>query len=320
LITARVRFGLRLAISAALIVLLLRRVNWTGLGSVLSRISMGGALAASLLTFPLIVLLATRWRIFLRQQSIHLPFRTVLGLTWAGQFFNSVLPGSTGGDVVKIYQLCRMVPDRKAAAAVTVIIDRLSALVALAVLAGGALLFAPLPEFTRLSVRARTLWPWLVLGLFLLLLVGSLAMRAMRRSPHWLARLRHVWSVLRTSFAFNVGMVAALFLAISIHLLNFTIIFGFARALGIAITYWQVLSFMPIVFALLLVPITVNGHGLREVLLVFYFGQLHISVGGIGIGAAETAVSLSLVAVASDLLWALPGGLWYMSKIRHRSS
>jgi hypothetical protein len=115
-------------------------------------------------------------------------------------------------------------------------------------------------------------------------------------------------------------MVAALLLALSIHLLNFAIIFGLARALGIAITYWQALSFMPIVFALLLVPITVNGHGLREVLLVFYFSQLHISLGGVGIGATETAVSLSLVAVANDLLWALPGGLWYLSKLKHRPS
>ena len=84
------------------------------------------AIPASALVALLITLLALRWRIFLRQQGLELPFSTIFSLTWAGQFFNSVLPGSTGGDVVKIYQLCRLAPDRKAAAAATVVVDRLA--------------------------------------------------------------------------------------------------------------------------------------------------------------------------------------------------
>lgn len=200
------------------------------------------------------------------------------------------------------------------------IIDRLSALVDLAALAGAALIFAPLPQVAPLSLPIKAIWPWLALGLVLLILIGSFMARTMRQSPHWLSRLRHVVSVLRTSFTLNGSMAVALLLALSVHLLNFGIIFGFARALGIAITYWQVLSFMPIVFALLLAPVTVNGHGLREVLLIFYFSHLHISRAGPGIGAAETAVGLSMVAVANDLLWALPGGLWYMGRSKNGSS
>ncbi len=93
------------------------------------------AAAASALVLPLIILLALRWMIFLRQQKISVSFPTVAALTWAGQFFNSVLPGSTGGDVVKIMQICRLVPDRKPEAASSVILDRLTALAALAGLA-----------------------------------------------------------------------------------------------------------------------------------------------------------------------------------------
>lgn len=316
MITARVRFWLRLLISAVLIGFLLRRVNWAGLGAVLSQVQIARALQASLLTLPLILLLAARWRIFLRQQSIGIPLRTVLGLTWAGQFFNSMLPGSTGGDVVKIYQLCRMFPDRKAAAAVTVIIDRLSALVTLTGLAVFALFTGPTLDLSRTGLSFGASWRWLVLALVGVGLLVATGWRLARRSPHWVARLRHFLSVLKTSFSLNANMVVALALAGAIHLLNFAIFWMFARALGIGLTYWQVLSFMPVVFALLLVPVTVNGHGLREVLLFFYFAHMHVSLGGIGIGPAETVVSLSLLGVTNDLLWALPGGIWYMLRFK----
>ena len=312
MITARIRFWLRLIISAALIVLLLRQVNWMGMATVLSRVNIAFVLAASALTFPLIGLLALRWQIFLRQQSMPLPLSTTFGLTWAGQFFNSVLPGSTGGDAVKIYQMCRMFPDRKAPAVVTVIIDRLSALLALGVLVAFALVFGPTIELSQAGLSFRFSWPWLGAFLLVAALFPFVAWLLFRRSPHWLARLRHLLSVLRASFRFNGQTLLALVLAGALHLLNFAIFWLFARALGLEISYAQVLLFMPIVFGLLLVPITVNGHGLREVLLLFYFGQMQLSVGGDGIGPAETVLSLSLLGVTNDLLWALPGGLWYL--------
>ncbi|HEX8280303.1 MAG TPA: lysylphosphatidylglycerol synthase transmembrane domain-containing protein, partial [Chthoniobacterales bacterium] len=123
----RIRFIARCVFSLALIVFIARKLNWAQLGSVLARIDWRWAAAGSILTGLLIGALAARWRIFLREQKIELTFGTVLSLTWAGQFFNSVLPGSTGGDVFKIYQLCRLAPDRKAAAAATVVVDRFSA-------------------------------------------------------------------------------------------------------------------------------------------------------------------------------------------------
>src|SRR3954447_26723512 len=128
---ARLKLWLRWLVSIGLIVVIARKVNWRELGSILQHIDWRWALAGSLLTGVLIAGLALRWKIFLEQQQIEVPFLRVLSLTWAGQFFNSLLPGSTGGDFFKIYQMCRLHPERKAAAASTVLLDRFSALVAL---------------------------------------------------------------------------------------------------------------------------------------------------------------------------------------------
>lgn len=109
------------------------------------------------------------------------------------------------------------------------------------------------------------------------------------------------------------NLLGAVFLAFAIHLLNFLTIYLFARALHIPISYGQVLLMMPVVLFLVLLPVTINGHGLREVLLIGYFGYLGITAAGTsGAQVRETAVALSLLAVANDLFWSAPGGLIYL--------
>lgn len=262
-------------------------------------------------------MLAFRWRIFLRQQEIALPFRTVFSLTWAGQFFNSILPGSTGGDLVKIYQICRLAPERKAAAVSTVFVDRLSALLALLVLVGGSLLVDPKPlllfPFPAFSFRRL-----FTVGLVVLLggLIVLWTVRRFLRATRLEGRIFRTLAAARNNLVLNVNLVLAVILAFGIHLCNFTILYFFARALGLPISYNQILLMMPVILFIVLIPITINGHGLRELLLIGYFRYMGIVVAGPEITIQDTAVALSLVAVANDLLWSLPGGLLYFVSLR----
>lgn len=314
----RLKFLFRCVISIALVVFVVRKVNWTELGSVLDRLDWHLAFPASSLVLLMIASLAFRWRLFLRQQGIELPFRTVFSLTWAGQFFNSVLPGSTGGDVVKIYQLCRLAPDRKAAAAASVVVDRFSALVALAVLTAIALVVdpAPLREIEKLAGSMKSTLLVLAVIALAAALAASILYRFIR-STHWHGRLQRMFSALKNSLVISPLLFAAMLISFGIHCLNFFIAFLFARALGIGITYSQVLCIFPVVLLLVMLPVTVNGHGLRELLLIFYFNHLHIALAGnTGIGVRETVVALSVVLVSNDLLWSLPGGLWYLLQFK----
>jgi uncharacterized protein (TIRG00374 family) len=284
----------------------------------LTRLHLGWALAGWALTSLVIVGLTLRWQIFLRQQSITLPFSTILSLTWAGQFFNSILPGSTGGDVVKIYQLCRLAPDRKASAAATVFVDRLTALVALVVLAGISFAIdpAPLDILSTESLSTRMLLGWLLVALAVMVIVAWLMFRLIR-STHWGGRVIRTLAAVKDNLSFNWGFLAAILLAFAIHLANFSIAYLFARALGISITYLQILLMMPVVLFLVLLPITINGHGLRELLLIGYFTQMGITLTGqYESGVREIAIALSLLLVTNDLLWSIPGGIWYLVRFK----
>jgi hypothetical protein len=306
----KLRFLAQCFVSICLLAFLVSRIEWRELLAIWQRVNGPTALAASGLTFVLILLLAVRWRIFLRQQGIASPFSTILRLTWTGQFFNSFLPGSTGGDVSKIYQLCRRNPSQKPQAAASVVLDRISALIAMVVMAGFAAVLGPswkIVESGLVSINHGKLLGVLVVasgiaaGIILYRLFGSETLR-----NRWV----RVKAALGAGLRINTGTLMALLLAFLIHFLNFTIFFLFARALGISITYWQVLLIMPVVFLLLLLPVTVNGHGLREILLIFYFTEFGIRLGGgQAAGVPGIVVSLTLICVANDLLWCLPGGL-----------
>ena len=292
-------------------------MNWGALGAVFTRLHPGWALAGWALTSLLIAGLALRWQIFLREQKIELPFPTIFSLTWAGQFFNSFLPGSTGGDVVKIYQVCRLVPDRKAAAAATVFVDRLSALLALLVLAVIAMAIDPVPlrVLSAQSLSVRMLC-WILLFLAVVAVAAGLLFRTLR-STFWGGRLVRTLVAAKNNFSFNRRLLAAVLLAFAIHLVNFLIAYLFARALGISITYLQVLVIVPVVILLVMLPVTINGHGLRELLLISYFTQMGITLSGHPeSGAREIAIAWSLILVANDLLWSLPGGIWYLVRFQ----
>ena len=314
----RVALVLRCVVSAALIIVVLRKLDWHELFQILGHLDGGWALAGCAMTSLLVVGYSVRWRIFLEAQGIHLPFGAIVSLTWAGQFFNSMLPGSTGGDVVKIYHICQMAPDRKAAAAATVLVDRITALFALLLLAAVGLIINPIPLRILLhsfAMGKTILWVSVALVVTLVIVWSFRAMRG----TLWGERLLRTLSAARRSFSFNWRWGYAFLLALAMHLLIVTVAYFFARALGISISYLQVLVMLPVISLFMMLPITINGHGLRELLLIGYFTELGVALSGDpGGGVRETAIAFSLLLVANDLLWALPGGIWY--SIRFKSA
>ena len=306
-------FVLRVLISFGLLFLVVRKLDWSAVLTNLGGVDWRLLSTASALTVLPVFLLSVRWHLFIRQQGISVSAKNVFLLTWAGQFFNTVLPGSTGGDFVKIFQLCRIAPDRKPGAVASVVVDRLTALAALLVLAAISLFrqpISPLPDGWRVP-------SWLPAGA-----AGSVAAALLvtfflcHRLPVNLF-LSKFFNALKTSLKPSIPLAAGLALSFVIHLFSFFLFFLFSRALGISLTYSDTLIFLPVLLVLMMLPITVNGHGLRELVLICYFHALHILPdSGPGSGTTEIVISLSILMVANELLWSLPGGIAYMVRFQ----
>ncbi|MCP4416636.1 MAG: flippase-like domain-containing protein, partial [Chloroflexi bacterium] len=85
------------------------------------------------INFSGLVLRSIRWAVLLNGIGSTVPLRQLVKLYFVGAFFNGVLPSGFGGDVVRIIEVAEDVP--QATAAGTVIVDRLTGLMGLFLLA-----------------------------------------------------------------------------------------------------------------------------------------------------------------------------------------
>ena len=82
-----------------------------------------------------VILGGLRWRRALRVQGLDVGVGAVIRVSFVAHFFNAFLLGSTGGDVVKAWCASRWTRERRAEAALTVLVDRLVGTLALLVFA-----------------------------------------------------------------------------------------------------------------------------------------------------------------------------------------
>ncbi len=98
--------------------------------------------SASLIAFaPVTFIIAWRLRVLLLTQDIRLSYRDALLLTFAGNFFNFAMPGTTGGDIYKAYHIAKKTHKRTEGITV-VILDRVFGLVSFLLIAVVAIFVA----------------------------------------------------------------------------------------------------------------------------------------------------------------------------------
>jgi uncharacterized membrane protein YbhN (UPF0104 family) len=122
--------------------------------------------AWGMLGLPFLVT-AIRWRSLMRPQGIRMPLGKCLQLTFVGQFYSIMLPGITGGDLVKIVYAARLTGS-KTKSFITIILDRVIGLVALMVIAGASAAIQLLLNKERGEPLDNTLMNVLVMILVLL--------------------------------------------------------------------------------------------------------------------------------------------------------
>ena len=316
-----VRFGATLVLLAYLAT----RLDWRALGAIFANAEIPLIVLVVLLSPGLVLALAGRLYFLLSVQALPVSFVETWRATWAGQFFNTCLPGSTGGDLVRIFELIRLCQHQQARITGLVIVDRLFALFGLVLMATVAVVLGGFPWASMVpdNVELRVWLPVALGGVLGVLALAWICRNQLVLRWPWIARatrfMRQMWA--ETSVCVTRPRVAAIGLALAllVHIANFSLVYLLARSLGLGLGYGQTLALMPVLLLVLILPVTINGHGLRELILVGYFQWLHGAGAGSAAGPREQAVALSIVFVANDLVCSLPGGLWYLLNRRGSS-
>lgn len=252
------------------------------------------------------VLTGSRWQILLAAQGILIPLRTLIASIFVGQFFNTFLPTTVGGDAMRAYDTT--IHSKQSAKSVTsVFADRLigvSALAVLAILGIGVALtlgrdvsfFLPAViivcsacaiglylSFDRaLSLRLENLLRRLGAGKIALKLENaSLSLNLLKTNK----------AVLWKAFAISI--------ALQINVVLFYYFVSLSVRVGISILYFFII--IPVALVALLIPFSINGIGLREGIFVFLLASLNVP--------SEKAIAFSWLAFGLILTQGVAGGI-----------
>jgi uncharacterized membrane protein YbhN (UPF0104 family) len=269
-------------------------------------------LALAMITSSL-VLRAFRWGILLKGLNTKVHFGRLVELYFVGNFYNAFLPSGFGGDAVRILEIARDVPPNVAAG--TVLVDRLTGLLALFLMALLALPFRPeaFPDNLAMLVAGVCL-----VGLMagFVLFEGTLVRRLGGWLPGPLSPVGHgpIAKLLQAIGGCGWQAILGAFgVSIVFNLLLVAWWAAAGRALGYDnIPYTYYLLVVPIMSVALLVP-SIGGLGVRELLAEPLFEAAGLS------GAQAVALSL-LVWLLMRAVSLLGAPVYILATIReHRS-
>lgn len=250
----------------------------------------------------------TRWRLLLRAQAVRPSFGRVFQAYVVALFFNNLLPSTVGGDTVRAYDSWRFGASRGAAVTV-VFMDRLLGVVALLLFAAASVL-TPNRVVEQLPAL-RFLVPAVLLGTLGSLLFLVAPRRASRggdqRRRRVPGKLGNLVSVVRRAGALfgEDRRLLAKCLGLSV-LLQANVVLQYAvlaKALGVPVPFPYFFIVVPLAVLVMMVPVTINGIGIRENVFAFLFGLFGVT----------TAVSVAFAWIAYGflLVQAVIGGTVY---------
>jgi len=256
-----------------------------------------------------------RWQLFLRMLHVEIRLAEVTRLFFIGAFFNQFLPGTTGGDLVRVLYLMRDYPAHRTAGFLSVAVDRLLALL---VLVAMGLAFA----WTRGAWFASSLAVGYTMKIFAIILFATgagLVASFLLTSRHLIERLPARFpmraQIVKLSTLWQLCIAnrreASLgaFYTVPMLLSYFSAFYFAGLAFTARVTFWDMTSIMPLVTAIASLPISLNGIGVREALFEqLLFKLCHVPQG--------TGLLISITGMCVYLVWAIPGGFFYISRSR----
>jgi uncharacterized protein (TIRG00374 family) len=297
------------------IVSLSRARGWSDLAAAFRQVKLG-IFAATLGIFVVAqLMIALRWWLLLRTQSIFINYWAAVRLHFLGLFYNNSMPGAVGGDLLRAWYVTRHT-DRKFEAVLSVFVDRVIGLLGSLAIAvvfyslflwgqGGNSGSGGLPNFFAK-------YKGIILGVIVALAAVFCGFMLVRRGR---TLLKKGWSYIRihgqkTVEKFKNAMliycrspltILAIFaLTVFLQLLTITGFWLLGVNLGITAAAGYYYIFFPLGWAFGSLPISIGGVGVMEGSLA----ELFMRFAGVGTGVAWA------LALCQRIVWmiaSLPG-------------
>lgn len=272
------------------------------------RSALGWEIALALaLNFLAIHVKVLRWNVLLRARGIVFPMRRAWSSFLASSYVGMLTPGRVG-DVLRVEYLRHDKGVPYAEGLASVVMDRLCDLYVLAAFVALAIV-----RFRTIVAGQLAVVTWITMGLTvlgpLLFLIPGLAERVAARVYSRLVKGPGAETGFTQFLAAMRGSIGSvMWAAIPLTVLGFFINFAqgwlIARALGMTISVYDVGCLLAIASLLGLLPISVSGLGVRELLYSLVFPVLgYTAANGVGFGLVVFAVLYLFIVLLGFIGW-----------------
>jgi uncharacterized protein (TIRG00374 family) len=271
-------------------------------------------LVAIIINVPLVALKALRWHLLMRAVDLNFPFSSAFRVYFASLFVGFLTPGRLG-EFVKAAYVSTKTGDSLARTLPTVLIDRLFDLYLLMTLGllGGL-------RFGLLEGREE-LWAAVVLAVLVLTLpLSGMIPKILKRfrNSGWAVRLegKRGEAILKLIEQLTLPspyvFLSCLLLTALAYLIFFLQCQIGAWAVGLHISFADMVRVMAVTSLLSLIPISVSGIGVRDVSLIVLLGKLDS-------GSAQAIAFSMMVLIISYVGGGLIGAVcWFLDPIKIR--
>lgn len=253
---------------------------------------------------------AARWRLLLKAQGVNARISFLIKSYLVSSFFNNLLPSTVGGDTVRGYDSYKAGASKPGAVAV-IFVDRFLGLFVLMIFALAAVSFA-----VKITAQSPLLFLWVSLAFLLMTLIVWIIFFPSKKLLDLVDKIRVPFSAKlqrileKTIEAFWIfkGQKIVLFKALGLSfLLQVIIIFYYfliSSALNFPVSYYNFFLIVPLSIFIMMLPISINGIGLRENIFFFFLSAFAVT-------KAES-IAFAWIEYGMVIMLGLIGGIMYM--------
>ncbi len=301
---------LRLSVSAVLLIYLFYFIiDFKNLVNILKNTDILFLTVSVIFFFMSVFAAAYRWQYVVSLKKMHLPFTTSLREYFIGMFFNNFLPGSIGGDVVRIVGAAEAIRSKEIALS-SVFVERIIGLISLVAIGLSGFLFLNIdsgPGYIGIS--------------FILLATLSMILTAVINPNSNSALCEVAESYLPKKVSENIisymkdfsgysdsplKLFVVFIISFAFKIFDGFFLFFIFLSLGLDLSYAHAIAMFAIINVIKMVPISLNGLGLSAISWVIILKSFGID--------ENVSASVDFLTITVSLLISGIGGILYFMR------
>jgi uncharacterized protein (TIRG00374 family) len=248
-----------------------------------------------------------RWQTLLAARDIKIGFKKLLSYSFIGLFFNFFLPGSSSGDFVRMYKVINHTED-KMYAGISVLAERIIGTYTMITFVFISCFFSfnLLPHKLLSTIFSVIIAFFCLLLLFIFLktwiisLINKLPGKG-KASGKIKENMIIFYEAMHYFITHRKVLIKIMVISFVMQFLAIMSCYFVAKSIGLSLMVFYFFIFVPVIFFITAIPISLSGIGVREGVFVYLFSKAGVP--------SDTAVMVSLLFFSLAIFVGMIGGV-----------